>query len=52
MTTTIQVSDKLWKELIRRKSRGQTFEDIIWKAISGSAGDSAKKEVKQNGTKS
>lgn len=29
MTTTIQISDKLWKELNKRKKRGETFEDVI-----------------------
>jgi len=30
MTTTIQISDKLWEELNRRKKkRGETFEDVI-----------------------
>ena len=34
MATTIQVSNELWEELNKNKERGQTFEDIIWKALN------------------
>jgi len=27
--TTIQISDVLWKKLNKRKSKGETFEDVI-----------------------
>jgi predicted CopG family antitoxin len=33
MTTTIQVSDEVWKELNIRKKKGETFEDIIRKLL-------------------
>jgi predicted CopG family antitoxin len=33
MTTTIQISDKTWEELNKRKKRGETFEDVIVKAL-------------------
>lgn len=29
MTTTIQVEDKTWEELNRRKSRGESFDEVI-----------------------
>lgn len=34
MTTTIQISDELWEELNKKKERGETFEDVIWKLIN------------------
>jgi hypothetical protein len=34
MATTIQVSDKLWKELNdRRESSKESYEEVIWKAL-------------------
>ena len=34
MTTTISISDELWQELNARKQRGETFEDVIKKALN------------------
>ena len=31
--TSIQVSDELADELHSRKSRGQSYEDVIWRLI-------------------
>lgn len=31
--TSIQVSDELADELYERKSRGQSYEDVIWQLI-------------------
>jgi predicted CopG family antitoxin len=31
--TSIQVSEKLADELHRRKSRGDSYEDVIWQLI-------------------
>lgn len=31
--TSIQVSDKLADELHDRKSRGESYEDVIWRLI-------------------
>lgn len=31
--TTIQVSDELADELHSRKSRGESYEDVIWRLI-------------------
>ena len=36
--TTIQVSDELADELHNRKSRGESYEDVIWRLID-EAGD-------------
>jgi len=30
---TIQISDELWEELNKKKKKGETFEDVIWKEI-------------------
>jgi len=32
--TTIQVTDELADELHSRKSRGETYEEVIWRLIS------------------
>jgi len=29
MATTIQISDKVWKDLNRLKLRGETFNDVL-----------------------
>lgn len=34
MATTIQISDELWQDLNARKQRGETFEDVIRKALN------------------
>jgi predicted CopG family antitoxin len=41
MTTTIQISDEVWKELNTRKKKGETFEDILRKLL--------KLEIKKEG---
>lgn len=33
MVTTIQISDELWEELNKKKKKGETFEDVIWKEM-------------------
>ena len=33
MVTTIQISDKNWEELNKRKRRGETFDEVIRKAL-------------------
>jgi predicted CopG family antitoxin len=33
MATTIQISDETWKMLNNRKQRGESFEDVIKKAL-------------------
>lgn len=34
MSTTIQVSDKIWKELNKRKEKGETFIDVLNKLLN------------------
>ena len=43
MTTTIQISDGLWKELNDMKQRGETFEEVIKKAL-----DKCKEDVHES----
>lgn len=47
--TTIQVSDELADELHSRKSRGESYEDVIWNLIEqgdeGESGESASTEA-------
>lgn len=38
-TTTIQVSDELADELHDRKERGDSYEDVIWRALGDNDGD-------------
>lgn len=38
-TTTIQVSDELADELHDRKERGDSYEDVIWRALGDNGGD-------------
>ena len=33
MTTTIQIQDETWQMLNARKSRGETFDSVIRKAL-------------------
>jgi predicted CopG family antitoxin len=33
MATTIQIQDRTWEELNKRKKRGETFDDVIKKAL-------------------
>lgn len=42
MTTTISISDELWKTLNIMKTTGQPFEDVIWNLIKN------QKEVNDN----
>ena len=35
--TSIQVSDELADELHARKSRGESYEDVIWQLIEASS---------------
>lgn len=37
--TNISVSDELWEELNGRKSRGDSFEDVIWWLIEAADED-------------
>ena len=37
--TTIQVSDKLADDLHDRKSRGDSYEDVIWRALDQADGE-------------
>lgn len=37
--TTIWISDELWKELNSRKERGDSFEDVIWRALEDGGSD-------------
>jgi predicted CopG family antitoxin len=34
MTTTIQISDENWKKMNARKQRGQTYDDVLTKALN------------------
>lgn len=38
-TTTIQVSDELADELHNRKERGDSYEDVIWRALGDDGGE-------------
>lgn len=42
--TTIQVSDKLADDLHDRKSRGDSYEDVIWRALDQADGEGADTE--------
>lgn len=33
MTTTLRVSEKLWKFLNANKNMGESFEEVIWRYI-------------------
>lgn len=35
MVTTIQISDEVWKELNKRKERGETMDDVLKNLIKG-----------------
>ena len=50
MSTTIQISDKLHKELLKRKfSERETFEDVIWDMVEDTEelNDQTRKEIAQ-----
>ncbi len=34
MTTTIQIEDKIWKELVKRKRVGETFNNVLERLIN------------------
>jgi len=42
--TTIQVSEELADELHDRKSRGESYEDVVWRLIEASEGPSSPSE--------
>ena len=46
ITTTIQISDKLWTRLNKLKKQGQTFEDVILDILKLTK----KKEIKNENT--
>ena len=37
--TTIQVSDELADELYSRKSRGESYEEVIWRLLEETDGE-------------
>ena len=43
MTTTIQISDELWKELNRLKEKGDTFEGVIKRILKNETNHKRKK---------
>jgi len=52
--TSIQVSDELADELYRRKGRGESYEDVVWRLIdrADSAADSKPRERPHDGENS
>jgi len=50
MSTTIQISDKLHKELLKRKfSERETYEEVIWDMVEDTEelNDQTRKEIAQ-----
>jgi len=50
MTTTIAISDDLWKELNHRKQRGDTFEDVLRRLLFNPKKPTTALETSENTT--